>query len=120
MATKLDDAAAAASDAAEDAAAFPATRGSGCGGGGGGGSLNPAKPDAKLTVKPDAKSPAVAKTVTFARTLPSRRPGAQDQFPHITCYNCGAKGHYSPQCQVPFLFHRVAYACFGRSCRMAR
>ena len=75
MAMRLDDAAAAASDAAEDAATFPAARGGG--GGGGGGSLNPAKPDAKLLVKPDAKSPAVAKTVSFARNLPSRWPGAQ-------------------------------------------
>ena len=91
---------------AADLARLRADRGGGGGGagggGGGGGSLNPAKPDAKLPAKPDAKSPAVAKTVTFTRPLPSRRPGAQDRFPHLTCYNFGAKGHYSPQCSHDF------------------
>ena len=93
---------------AADLARFREDRGGGSGGAGGGGgsgsggSLNPAKPNAKLPVKPDAKSPAVAKTVTFARPLPSRRPGAQDRFPQISCYNCGAKGHYSPQCARDF------------------
>ena len=67
------------------------------GGGGGGGYLTPTKPDAKLPVKPDAaKSPAMAKTSTFQRPLPPRRPGSQDQYPHITCFSCGAKGHYAP------------------------